>query len=589
MNALEDSISAYAPIQLDLNDIMTLLREHGKRVYPVNDLQLPPVMDALSAETLNPEHFYFAYLPDEQAWGDRTLVQADDAEGGATAVVYLQWLVDYAHGSVTGTGPDGLPDPAPLLFQLIKRAVDRANKWDNDSLIDFDHFLGDINSASRLASPADQIGAVKRLSGSLAKNADLLDQALKQPANAPLRQAVSGVPRTMFQTASSQLRAFQRVTQSQSPDLSRAIGLLDQWAQQPGNAKATPNWGGTSYVPTVPGARLNQLANAIGALVDLPPDDLELRMKETLGLAMHRLDAWISSYAEDRVVAMRDSQPQGVQIGGYGWVENLRPDQAGTLPSQGYLHAPSMTQAAAAAVLRSGYSAYSDGTSTSPLSVDLRSDRVRVARWMMDGLRQGQRINDLLGYRFERALHDAYLDVWIDPVRDAVANSGASDLTDTVTVDGLALLNLWDEGSGSLESLVAVPSGHSFDEIEDALNQLVWITDAMADLTLAESVHALVQGDYDRASAVENAASLGDVAPPEVRSVLTPNSGMSITQRILLLPQDAGSGWDDQGMSVRRAYESALELVGGGRAWRAGSSDLPDHDGGGSQHGAFAS
>jgi len=65
----------------------------------------------------------------------------------------------------------------------------------------------------------------------------------------------------------------------------------------------------------------------------------------------------------------------------------------------------------------------------------------------MDGLRQGQRLNDLLGYRFERYLHDHRLDIWIEPVRDVIREQGTTELSNSrqkVIVDGLALLELWD-------------------------------------------------------------------------------------------------------------------------------------------------
>ena len=387
------------------------------------------------------------------------------------------------------------------------------------------------------------------------------------------------MPRTVFRTASEQLSGYQRVTEKMSPELTETIRALNQWARVPTGASQTRGAGSTTYVRIVVGSRAVNLAHSISLLAGLTPEELELRLTESLGLAMHRLDAWITAYAEQQVDTLRRKTPTGIQIGGYGWVENLRPDTAGTLQSQGYIHAPSMTHAAAAAVLRSGYSAYSDGTDTSPLSVDLRSDRVRVANWMMDGVRQGQRINDLLGYRFERFLHDHRLDIWIAPVREAVATHGTTELSGSssvVTVDGLALLELWDEGAGPLGDVIQIPVDedetivHTFDEIVPALEQLVRVTDAMADLALAESVHALVQGDYERASAVQHAAALGDVPPPEVRSILTPNSGMTITHRLVLLPQGTGSAWRYGTLSIRNQLEPKLE------AWVSAILGAPD-------------
>ena len=576
--------------------IQSLLDAHADRVYPVNSVGLPPLMDVVDEATPNPEHFYFLYQEAMTEWGDLPLVQAADATGGATAAVYLAWLHDYALGTVTGTGPDGLPDPAPLLFQLIKRAIDRANAWDNVPLVNLGGFLKDIQISSQLTTPAARVNATRRLmsdEGRLAATTHLLNQALKSPAKDPTRRAIAGVPRTLFKTASAQLSEYQRITQKTSPEVTQMISALNAWAQVPGGTSPLPGSGGVIGVPIKSGGRAAQLAGSISTLSGLTPEELGLRMTETLGLAMHRLDAWITAYAEQRVDSLRSKNPAGIQIGGFGWVENLRPDTAGTGPSQGYIHAPSMTHAAAAAVLRSGYSAYSDGTSTSPLSVDLRSDRVRVASWMMDGVRQGQRINDLLGYRFERYLHDQHLDIWIAPAREAVASHGTTELSGSsslVTVDGLALLELWDEGAGPLEDVIVAPvdadgTVHDFDELKPALHHLVWITDAMADLALAESVHALVQGDYERASAVQNAAALGDIPPPEVRSILTPNSGMTITHRIVLVPQSTGSPWKHGGLSIRSQLEPGLEawvsaIVGEpNRVWyqvRGGPDDPAD-------------
>ncbi len=571
LNALVATRDTYDAIVQIINNILVLLNAHANRVYPVSSLNLLPVMDALSAETPNPEHFYFVFDQADSAWGNLPLVQAEDATGGATASVYLTWLSDYARGTASGTEPADLSDPAPLLYQLIKRSIDRANAWDNDQLVIFDQFVGSINQLDQSTSKAARVTTTKQFATNtklLNTAASFLTTTLHSPQTDPIRVAVARVPRRVFASASTYLNEYKQVSRDTTPELDHTIAILDQWAAIAVDTPDIPfGWGGTNYLPPKTGIRVTQLANAIADLAALTPEDLKLRMQETLGLAMHRLDAWITAYAEDSISAKRAKYPTGVQLGGFGWVENLRPDQAGTSASQGFIHAPSMTQAATAAVLRSGYSAFSDGTATSPMSVDLRSDRVRIARWMMDGVRQGQPVNELLGYRFERYLHDEFLDIWIEPVRAVVAEHGTTEYSGNrkiAVVDGLGLLELWNEGSGDLATLITAPTDssgvtHEFNELQPALEHLVWITDSMADLALAESVHALVQGDYERASAVQNASALGDVAPPEVRSVLTPNSGMTITHRVLLIPSGTDSLWKHANLSIRSATEPALE------------------------------
>ena len=74
----------------------------------------------------------------------------------------------------------------------------------------------------------------------------------------------------------------------------------------------------------------------------------------------------------------------------------------------GFIHTPSLTQASAVAILRSGHLAHSSGDQmpNDLLAIDLSSERVRLATWLLDGVRQGQPLGALLGYRFERRLQE---------------------------------------------------------------------------------------------------------------------------------------------------------------------------------------
>ncbi|HEU4693843.1 MAG TPA: hypothetical protein VFS23_36010, partial [Vicinamibacterales bacterium] len=156
---------------------------------------------------------------------------------------------------------------------------------------------------------------------------------------------------------------------------------------------------------------------------------------EGLDLLTYRFDAWATSLASRRLAELRRASASGLRLGGYGWVEDLRPAAAlqevspppVSVPgpiyrsdaNKGYVHAPSLTHAATAAVLRSGYLSdlgKAEGTDI-PLAVDLSSDRVHRAKWLLDGVRQGQPLAALLGYRFERGLHEHGLDRYIHRFR----------------------------------------------------------------------------------------------------------------------------------------------------------------------------
>ncbi len=79
---------------------------------------------------------------------------------------------------------------------------------------------------------------------------------------------------------------------------------------------------------------------------------------------------------------------------------------------------------------------------------------MREASWLLDGVRQGQPLAALLGYRFERRLHDLRRDQFIAPLRE-LAPLTARKLENTDlpvesiaannVVDGLVLNQKWQD------------------------------------------------------------------------------------------------------------------------------------------------
>jgi hypothetical protein len=174
---------------------------------------------------------------------------------------------------------------------------------------------------------------------------------------------------------------------------------------------------------------------ASNVLKTLPDTIRQALIAEVVDLLTSRFDAWATSLATSRLAQLRQDHPTGIRLGGYGWVEDLKrgvpwqpvesPPAGVTQPlyrseaNQGYVQAPSLAHAATAAVLRSGYLSHQqeEDSGESPFAVDLSSDRVRRAKWMLDGVRQGQSLAALLGYRFERGLHEQGLDRYIHQFR----------------------------------------------------------------------------------------------------------------------------------------------------------------------------
>jgi hypothetical protein len=76
------------------------------------------------------------------------------------------------------------------------------------------------------------------------------------------------------------------------------------------------------------------------------------------------------------------------------------------LKQGGFVHASSINHAAAAALLRNAYLSHANPDQAEMFSVNLSSERVRGGEFILEGMRNGQPIEALLGYQFERRLHD---------------------------------------------------------------------------------------------------------------------------------------------------------------------------------------
>lgn len=187
---------------------------------------------------------------------------------------------------------------------------------------------------------------------------------------------------------------------------------------------------------------LDELVAGLAHLETLSAPSLSRLLSETLDLASYRLDAWISSLAARRLGAMRAARPLGSYIGAYGWVEDLRP-RTTAASSGGFIHAPSLGQAATAAVLRSGYLSQAQIEGENPFAVNLTSERVRLATGVLESVREGLPLSIILGYRFDRALHDRGLDQYIRTFRRLLpVEAGASGRLMKVNADFELALSL---------------------------------------------------------------------------------------------------------------------------------------------------
>ncbi|MFQ5636633.1 MAG: hypothetical protein ACE5IR_01395 [bacterium] len=280
----------------------------------------------------------------------------------------------------------------------------------------------------------------------------------------------------------------------------------------------------------------------------------------------------------------------------------------------GYVHAPSINQALTAAVLRNAYISNASEDDAEIYKVNLSSERVRMALSIIAGMQQGQSLGALLGYQLERGLHDRTdeeLDIYIYELRK-VFPLGSNRMASTEiregktahtpeesqrfeeeeqefeedkaitkiearnVVDGLALLEhiKKEEEKAETEAEKRKKREYPFgfpigegpgklkfanDDQKKAINaevrRLMNIRDAVADLAMAESVHQVVQGNYDRAAGALDAYSKGNY--PQTPDVIkTPGSGVSLTHRFgIHLPAGISP---DAGTTPRSKAEPAV-------------------------------
>jgi competence ComEA-like helix-hairpin-helix protein len=273
-----------------------------------------------------------------------------------------------------------------------------------------------------------------------------------------------------------------------------------------------------------------------------------------LDLHTHRLDAWFTSIATKRLHSMRERKSEGIYLGAYGWLEDLQPEEKSKAIEEEYIHAPSADQAAAAAVLRNAFLTQKQSDTGEPFRINLTSDRVRRALRLLDGVWEGQELGALLGYLFERGLHDNGMDRYIDEFRSAFPLVGnkltepkAGETAETVAarnvVDGFALAEKWEESEEAVFKLISEKlsdDGKVLDNkeklgLKNLINNTVMDSqDSMADILLTESMYQLVKINFERAGAALDAIP-GKHAPQEIESVQTPLSGTALGHRVCVI------------------------------------------------------
>lgn len=370
---------------------------------------------------------------------------------------------------------------------------------------------------------------------------------------------------------------------------------------------------------------------ALGQLTGLSTARLERALVEHLDCCQYRLDAWETGLFAQRLDAQRRGgqgdpfRRRGIYLGAYGWVEQvkptpkvflqpndlpaaLRPADAGPLLEEdavgsvttpggskqgGFLHTPSFNHAAAGALLRNAYLSHADSADAEMLSINLSSSRVRRAEFILEGMRNGQPIEALLGYQFERGLHDLTsesaargdvpvleLNQFIAPYRQAfpfesreIVQAGTGPSTETVppfsVVNGLKMTTATPTAGDGFGLAAVLPAAQLPNAAQGAAvlavrDTLLDALDAVKDLLMAENAYQLVQGNFDRVAAVSLAGKDARI-PPTLDVLTTPRgSQFTFTNRVTLHLDDldpalaASNPWPAISMTPRALAEPGL-------------------------------
>ncbi len=273
-------------------------------------------------------------------------------------------------------------------------------------------------------------------------------------------------------------------------------------------------------------------------------------IREIIDLNSYRLDAWASSLANTRLKEMRQKKSSGIYFGAYGWLENLEKDTKRIVKKTtmldenrddegGIIHCPSPAQSLTATIFKNSYLSHEDKEEISnPFTLNLTSDRIQKSERFMEGIRQDQPIEALLGYQLERMLHDQGLNAEIYVLRemypldvniinraDNNPNVGFKQLS---VIDGLKIIE------AKRKNLLPSSLNGTSDKVIACVAQLEDTLDGSLDHLFFEAGFQLTQRNLSQSAAAMDAAK-GTIAPPITDSLKTKIPGVGIQHKLVYI------------------------------------------------------
>lgn len=313
-----------------------------------------------------------------------------------------------------------------------------------------------------------------------------------------------------------------------------------------------------AYTEMDEGNKIVSVRDDLAILAGISSKELDILFNEHLDVNTHRIHSWTYGPIHQRLKYLRNTLPgtsysernTATYLGAYGWLMNVKNESVSSTPQANkFMLAPSINQAITAALLRNGYDMSNNFVSSELSAVNLTSERVREALFIIDGIMKGNPLGELLGYQFEKELLNSYaLAGYIDDIRHlfpftVVTAYDSADESKRIkargVVNGLKLIQKYQEDtsasfgvifSSALESaLDSIQQG----QILNSIKRICAIMDAVGDLAVAEGVFQIVQGNYDRAGALGDSLSNGRT-PVKPDVIDTQRKGYGITNKITI-------------------------------------------------------
>ena len=299
---------------------------------------------------------------------------------------------------------------------------------------------------------------------------------------------------------------------------------------------------------------LAQQAATLDLVAHVPQDDgaarerLAAALFATLDAASGRVDPWLVGVADRRLRTLA-AVGAPFRLGAYGWVDRPLPfasdPRASLAPgptAAGVLHAPSASQALAAALMRDG-AIRQPADARWDLSLDSR--KVRGAVRLAERVRSGAHPYEVLGLEIESRLPDWNV---VRTLRHAFPLVDVNP--DRQPCDGSAVLRAVFDAPATLPPGLPADLAETLAPVRTAL-------ETYADLLLLDGVQALVDGQGAvGGAAMEAGAGLGP--PAELRALRTPRSSSRVRVSAWALLEPGHSAASDPPVLAADPATSAL-------------------------------